>query len=92
MDRGRLNVLVERLHLALRQNDEEKELDCLLKLAEFHYNDSDFAKAKISLNKILEKKQDFPNVNYYLALIAVNEQSYDDAIGYIDKELKHSAK
>ena len=92
MDRGRLNVLVERLHLALRQNDEEKELDCLLKLAEFHYNDSDFAKAKISLNKILEKKQDFPNVNYYLALIAVNEQSYDDAIGYIDKELKINPK
>jgi membrane associated rhomboid family serine protease len=90
--RGRLGILVGRLHAAQQEGDEDKEIDCLLKLAEFHYNSSDFVKSRISLNKILEKKTEFPNVNYYLALIATCEKNYDEAIEYIDRELAVNPK
>ena len=92
MDESRLSLLVEELHLAQKHNNLQKEIDALMALAEFHYNNSNFEKARLSLNNILELDKGFANVYYYLALIDVNEGKFERAIRNLDKELKINSK
>ncbi len=81
--------LLEELHKAQKEENKEKEVQAELKIAEFHYNNSDYSKAKRTLESILKLDPSYKNINYYLALIALHEsKDVSKALNYLDEELK----
>lgn len=88
MNNKELDILISNLHIAQGKKDRKLEVQALLKLSEYHYNQDNFEKSRLLLKQILVIDSKFFNVNYYLALIEVHEENFDLATKYLDKELK----
>ncbi len=88
MSEQELSKLISKLHRAQEDNDKKKEIDALMKLSEYHFNNEDYYKAKLSLNQILKLDSNAVNVNYYLALIELQLKNLDAAEKFIDREIK----
>ncbi|MFW6285844.1 MAG: rhomboid family intramembrane serine protease [Nanoarchaeota archaeon] len=87
-ENNQFQSLLEKLHKAQRQQKKEDIIEAYLKLSEYHYNNSDFYKAKIILEKILQLNPNQPNINYYLGLININLENYNKAENLLQKEVK----
>ena len=61
-----LNELIAKLHAAQRNGNKTEEIHAYLNLSRYYYNEEDFLKAKINLEKILNINPNFPEINYFL--------------------------
>jgi membrane associated rhomboid family serine protease len=81
-------ILLKKLHDAKENNDINSQIDSYFKLSDYHYNNSDFQKARLLLKNILEINKTQPGVYYFLSLIDINQNKYEKAIENLKKELK----
>lgn len=82
--------LIEALHRAQEKENKEEEISRYLDLAQLHYNNKNFEKAKRNLLNILSLDQSYINIRYYLALIELNNGNNDKASKYLKEEIKFS--
>lgn len=92
MTKSNLDVLVSNLHEVQKNGSDIEEIEALFKLANYHYNDKNFDKTKLFLNDILKIDKTTANVNYYLALILIEENKLDRAIKLLEKEIRNNTK
>jgi membrane associated rhomboid family serine protease len=84
--------LIKELHEAQNNGSKKNKIDAYLNLALFQYNKRNFENSKSNLNKIFKLDNQPKYVNYYLALIALNEEENDNAKKYLKAELKINPK
>jgi membrane associated rhomboid family serine protease len=70
------------------KGENSKYIDTLFEIASFFFNHDEFEKASLNLNKILNLNPNQSNVNYYLALIEIKRDNYDQAKKFLKRELK----
>ncbi len=90
MNNENLKQLVKQLHVAIDIKDKLMEIDLLFKISEIHFNESDFEKAKLNLNRILKINEKEKNVYYYLSLIEIAKNREEKAQYFLNKELKYN--
>ena len=96
MNKKELKNLIKKYHLALEEKNKEDQIKYLLKISEIHFNNQNYTKAEINFKKILEINNKYTNINYYLALIEIENNKtknyLEKAQKYLEKELEINPK
>lgn len=88
MSEEKFKTLLKNLHNAEEKKDKELEITALIELGKYHYVNEEFEKAKLSFENALKLNKKAKEVNYYLALILLQNDNYSKASEHLEKELE----
>ena len=87
MSEDNFEKLIMNLHFAQEKKDKNLQIKANVDLGIYHYQNEDFQKAKLSFENVLKINKNIIEINYYLALISLQNEKIDEAKNYLESEL-----